>query len=93
MKTNRKGNWITLLVLCFVFASFLVPNFVLSMQEKQLEEQVFTRDKKISKLDVEAEKIYLVKAIHEIEENSNSIFTQQKQVGYTTKGKKEEFRL
>ena len=93
MTTNRTGNWITLLVLCFVFASFLVPNFVLSMQEKQLEEQVFTRDKKISKLDVEAEKIYLVKAIHEIEENSNSIFTQQKQVGYTTKGKKEEFRL
>jgi len=93
MKTNRIGNGIILLVLCFVFVSFLMPRFVLSVQEKQLEEQVFIREKKTSKLDVEAEKIYLVKAIHEIEENSNSIFIKRDQVAYTKEGENEEFGL
>lgn len=94
MKTRRKGNILTILVILFVCISFLVPGILLSLQEKQLEEQVFTRAKKESKLDVEAEKIYLVKAIHDIEEGSNLITVENWHKVYTTaKNTKEEFRL
>ncbi len=94
MKKKRRGNVITMFAILFVVFSFLVPEILLSMQEKQLEEKVFTREKKESKLDVEAEKIYLVRAIHEIEEVSNLIAIEKWHEVYTTsKGQKEDFKL
>jgi len=84
MKRKRKGNILTILIVLFVCICFCLPSVLLSQQEKRLEKQIFTREKQESKLDVEAERIYLVKAIHCIEEESNIIAVEKWHEAYST---------
>lgn len=46
--------------------SFLMPKVLLQLEDLSREKEVFAIPKKESKIDVQAEKIYLVRAIHDI---------------------------
>ena len=51
-----------------VFVSLGLPEILLKIEDKNIEIEVYDKNKNANKIDVEAEKIYLVKAIHEMEE-------------------------
>lgn len=58
---------IYMLVFIIIILSFKVPELILKAQEDNMEMSYYWEQRK-SKIDVEAEKIYLVKAIHDIQE-------------------------
>ena len=61
-------NVIIYLCVCIVvFISFEFPEILLNLENKEIGLMVYEMEKKSNKLDVEIEKIYLVKAIHEME--------------------------
>lgn len=60
---------IYIIVVIIILASFIIPSLLLEMQELDIEMAVYNNDntENNKKLSVEAEDIYLVKAIHDIE--------------------------
>ena len=73
-----KNKIISFGVIFVIFASFLAPKILLEMEDLQAEKQIFTQSKTKRKIDVQAEKIYLVKAIHDMGESSIKIQSQTK---------------
>lgn len=67
-----KNTIIYVIVLIVVFLSFKVPEWVLKNEEDNMEMSYYWKQKE-SKIDVEAEKIYLVKAIHDIQEELSRV--------------------
>ena len=65
MKINNIIIYIA--ALAIVLLSFKVPELILKSQEDNMEMSYYWEQKQ-SKIDVEAEKIYLVKVIHDIQE-------------------------
>ena len=57
--------FISLIIISF---SFVMPNLLLRIEDLSREKEIFTRQKIERKIDVEAEKIYLVTFIHNIYE-------------------------
>lgn len=72
MKNNIKNCIITLIVFIIILLSFTLPNILFQIEDLYMENNIFTK-KSSSKIDVETSKIYLVKAIHEIENGSLKI--------------------
>ena len=60
---------IYLFFIIIIFSLLGIPDVLLAKEENKLEEIIYERAEKQSKIDIEAEKIYLVKAIHNIEKN------------------------
>jgi len=56
------------LSLIIISFSFIMPNLLLSIEDSAREKEIFARQKIERKIDVEAEKIYLVTFIHDIYE-------------------------
>lgn len=73
-----KNKIISLGVILLIFTSFLAPKILLEMEDVQAEKQIFTQSKTKTKIDVQAEKIYLVQAIHDMSESSMEIQSQTK---------------
>lgn len=71
MQNNIKNFIIILLILILVFFSFLIPNIFFRIEDMYMENDIFNIAQNSSNLDVEIQKIYLVRAIHDIK---NSIF-------------------
>lgn len=71
MKTKIRNTIIYIIVFIIIIASFIIPKILLQLQETNTEIEVYTGDKKEKQIDIEAEEIYLVKAIHEIEKSKN----------------------
>lgn len=60
-------------VTIIVFASFKIPEILLEQENNDIEIEVYEKEKNKSKIDVEAEKIYLVKAIHDMENDDSTV--------------------
>ena len=58
------------LTLGVIVFSFLMPKLLFQIEDLAKEKEIFSREKIKSKIDVEAEKIYLVKIIHELYDNT-----------------------
>ncbi len=68
MKSKITNFVIYIIVFIIIFASFIIPNKLFEMQDQSFEMAVYTENKpKGSSISVEAEDIYLVKALHDIE--------------------------
>lgn len=65
-------------IIIIVF-SFIMPKLLLQLEDLSREKEIFVRPKKESKIDVQAENIYLVRFIHEI-------FNLKNETIYYTKG-------
>lgn len=68
-----RNKLIILVVFLIIFISFLAPKILLEIEDFRMEKQIFTQTKNKNKIDVEAEKIYLVKAIHDMSGSSMEI--------------------
>jgi len=62
-----KKVFMFLVVIIIIVLSFLVPNVLLKMEDFKIESISYKEKRSNSKIDVHAENIYLVKAIHDIE--------------------------
>lgn len=61
-------NFIIYLLVCvIILVSFILPNALFKIEENKMEGIVYEKKVQINSLDVDAENIYLVKAIHNIE--------------------------
>lgn len=61
-----KNKIIILSVFLILLASFFAPQVLFEMEDLRTEKQIFTQSKTKRSIDVQAEKIYLVNAIHEM---------------------------
>ncbi len=62
---------IVIFVLIIILTSFIVPDLIFSMQYNNVEIQISEARKRKNNVSVEAEKIYLVKAMHMIDKSYN----------------------
>lgn len=69
-KQRTKNFLIILFVFSIILISFLIPNLLFKVEDLNMEKQIYSRSKHKNKIDVQAEKIYLVSAINDIS-NSN----------------------
>ncbi len=69
MKKYLKKSIIFFLSLIVILFSFIMPKLLFEAEDFAKEKEIYAKEKVKSKIDVEAEKIYLVKAIHEIYDN------------------------
>lgn len=73
MARKIKNVIIYIAVCIVVLASFKVPEILLNYQNNNIELAVYKKEGKNNLIDVDAEKIYLVKAIHEIEDDDSIV--------------------
>lgn len=62
-----KNRGIILIIFVMILVSFFVPNLLFWLEDFRIEKQICAIAKPKSKVDVQAEKIYLVRAIHDME--------------------------
>ena len=67
-----KNFIIYIIIFIIIITSFKVPEILLATEISDIENQMFYKEGIKSSIDIEAEKIYLVKAIHDIENKMNS---------------------
>lgn len=60
-------------VFIIIFISFSMPSFGLKLVGEKIENTVFKKEKIEKKIDIEANRIYLAEAIHNIESENSSI--------------------
>ncbi len=60
-------------VAIMIGVSFKMPEILIGIENKQIEKEVYEKEKNENSLDVEAEEIYLVKAIHSMESGNYMI--------------------
>ena len=70
---NVKNFLIYICVFAIILVSFLIPQKLIDLENNKLLTKIFERQKDEPKIDVEAEKIYLVKAIHDIEDENSIV--------------------
>lgn len=80
MKNNVKNFFIITISLIIISFSFSIPTILLKIEDINLEKEIDSKSKAKSTIDVEAEKIYLVKAIHSIEDVYTSVNISNKKV-------------
>ena len=67
-------NIIIYVIVCIIIlATFKIPEILLEIENYNIGIAVYEKEKNERKLDIEAEKIYLVKAIQDIETENNSV--------------------
>lgn len=77
------GNKIlVLLVFVIVLLSFFLPEWLFKIEDLNEEKQIFLVEKSKSKIDVQVEKIYLVKAIHDMNEEYRNVRISEKEPVY-----------
>lgn len=77
-----KSIIIYVFVFIIIFSSFKIPKIILQIENKNIEKAVYEKIQEKSTIDIEAEKIYLVKAIHNIDEYSAFAINQNITTGY-----------
>lgn len=80
MKSNIKNFFIIAVSLIIISFSFIIPTILLKIEDVNLEKEIDNKTKTKNTIDVEAEKIYLVKAIHSIEDVYASVSISNKKV-------------
>ncbi len=76
-----KNRGIILIVFVMILVSFFVPNLLFWLEDFRIEKQICAIAKPKSKIDVQAEKIYLVRAIHDIEGFYRNLVIHKKENG------------
>lgn len=66
-----KNFFIYIFVLCIIFASFMIPNILLELENYEIQGEI--SDNKKRDIDFKVEEIYLVRAIYDIETESNTV--------------------
>ena len=67
-------NVIVYIIVCIIiFVSFKIPDIILNKLEDDIEITKFEKQESKVELDIEAESIYLVETIHNIEDQSNNV--------------------
>lgn len=70
----RIKNIVIYIVVCVtILVSFKVPDVLIEIVENNIESKVYEKEKNEKSIDIEAEKIYLVKAIHDIESENTKV--------------------
>lgn len=69
-------------VFIIIFSSFKIPKIILQIENKNIEKAVYEKIQEKNTIDVEAEKIYLVKVIHNIDEYSAFVINPNITTGY-----------
>lgn len=77
-----KNKILILLSFMIILFSFFLPRLLFEIEDFNRESQVFSVAKAKSKIDVQAEKIYLVKAIHAINESYRNVQISRKETVY-----------
>ena len=62
-----KNIFIYVFVFGVIIASFKLPEILFNIENKSIESKVYKRESTNGTIDVEAEKIYLVRAIHDMD--------------------------
>jgi len=71
---NKIKNIITYIIVCIIiFASFKMPEILFELKDYDIGVAVYDKAKEKGKIDVEANEIYLVKAIHDIESEYSTV--------------------
>lgn len=68
-----KKIFIYLIVIIIVYLSFCMPNVLFSLEDLKMENTSYKKKLIDSKIDVQAESIYLVKTIHDIQDGSSNL--------------------
>ena len=68
-----KNIIIYIVVFVMILISFKLPGILLQIEEAHIESKVYEKGKKEKSIDIETEKIYLVKAIHDIEDENHPV--------------------
>lgn len=76
-----KNIIIYVFVFIIIFSSFKIPKIILQIENKNIEKAVYEKVQEKNSIDIEAEKIYLVKAIHNIDEYSAFAINQSIKTG------------
>ena len=67
-------NMIIYLLFCIaILILFRTPEYLLKIEENNIENEVYEKKKIDQKIDIQTEKIYLVKAIHEMESDNSKV--------------------
>lgn len=61
------------IVCIIIVASFEIPEVLFKIENKNIKQKVYKKENLQSTIDVETEKIYLVKAIHDIENETSTV--------------------
>lgn len=88
IKKYIKKSIIFILSIMVIVFSFVMPKLLFGVEDFAREEEIYAREKVKSKIDVEAEKIYLVKAIHELYDNEMVTLSETAAVYYDENGEK-----
>ena len=77
-----KDKILILAVFVIVVFSFVLPEWLFKIEDLNWEKRIFSVEKPKSKIDVQAEKIYLVKAIHDINESYRNVKISEREPVY-----------
>ncbi len=81
MKSKITNFLIYLIVFTIIFASFIIPNKLFEIQDQSFEMAIFTENNpKGNSISVEAEDIYLVKALHDIESEKTGVIISSREM-------------
>ena len=70
----RIKNMIIYLLFCIaILILFRTPEYLLKIEENNIENEVYEKKKIDPKIDIQTEKIYLVKAIHDMESDDSKV--------------------
>ncbi|MCI8833544.1 MAG: hypothetical protein HFJ19_05060 [Clostridia bacterium] len=65
--------FIYLIVIIIVYLSFFMPNILFSLEDLNMENTSYKKKPIDNKIDVQAENIYLVKAIHDMQDGTSNL--------------------
>ncbi len=81
MKSKITNFLIYIIVFTIIFASFIIPNKLFEIQDQSFEMAIFTENNpKSNSISVEAEDIYLVKALHDIESEKTGVIISSREM-------------
>lgn len=91
MNNKIKNVTMCLQMVVIIICSFSIPYILVQKEDARMEKEIYRMDKIDSKIDVQAENIYLVKVIHEMDEGYFNVLIgesiKKKQVLETSKNK------
>lgn len=77
-----KNKMIAFAIFIIIIFSFFVPEWLFKLEDFRIERQICTIARPENKIDVEAEKIYLVRAIHDVSEKYSNLVVGEKEKVY-----------
>lgn len=77
--------FIVLIAFIIILISFLIPQLLMKIEDINMENKIFTKAKTKNKIDIQAEKIYLVQALHQLYNGSMNMKVSKREKVYYNK--------